>query len=204
MKPVLPISYFGNIAYYWYLAKYKSVLISLNEIYQKQTFRNRCVVLGANGPLNLSVPVERPYGKLTKTKDVLISEAENWRQVHWKTLESCYNRTPYFEFYADDLKALLFSNFKTLAQLNIALTNELVEKIGLINNLQLISDTLHIDAEDKREEFSPKKNSSFKSYPYLQTFTERFGFSNNLSILDLLFNEGPNSICILNESKHEH
>jgi len=204
MKPLLPTTYFGNIAYFWHLSNHQSVSISLNETYQKQTFRNRCIVLGANGPLNLSVPVERPFGKLTKTKDILISDAENWRQVHWRTLESCYNRTPYFEFYADDLKLLMFNKYAKLHELNLAMTSHLVEKIGLTVNIDTAEHINGDSEEDMRSHFSPKDQSSFLTHPYIQTFTERFGFTNNLSILDLLFNEGPNSICILNESKYEH
>lgn len=200
MTPLLPITYFGNIEYYWHLAQNSKVGIDLEESYQKQTYRNRCTILGANGPLDLSVPVERPFGKQSKSRDVLISNAENWRQVQWKSLESSYNRTPYFEFYADKIKAILFNNHQYLYQLNLSLMHHLIEKIGLAVEIDLVGKGSVDYTSDYRENFSPKKNSTFSSYPYLQTFTDRFGFSNNLSILDLLFNEGPNTICILNES----
>ena len=195
----LPITYFGNVEYFWHLMQHSKASIDIEEPYQKQTFRNRCVVLGANGPLNLTVPVERPNGSQTKTKDVLLSHAENWKNVHWKTLESCYNRTPYFEFYADDIKAILFTDFQKLSSLNLALTEHLINKIGLVSEINM--DKM---VQDHSQQFSPKKETSFKTHHYLQTFSERFGFINNLSILDLIFNEGPNTICILNESHYEN
>jgi hypothetical protein len=203
MSATLPIAYFGNIEYFWHIAQKQSVQIDIGETYQKQTFRNRCVVLGANGPLNLSVPVIRPYGKHTKTEDVLISEAENWRQVHLKTLESCYNRTPYFEFYIDAIKSILETEYKTLYTLTSALTLHLVDKIGLIHTPSIGKFVPSESSLDLRDTLSPKKHSDFMGYNYLQTFTERHGFVNNLSILDLLFNEGPNTICILDESTNE-
>lgn len=200
MTHILPITYFGNLEYYWYLAQEQSTPIHIGELYQKQTFRNRCSIMSANGPLNLSVPVKRPFGKQTTTKDVLISNAENWRQVHWKTFESCYNRTPYFEFYADQIKALLFAQHEKLVNLNMSLTNHLIDKIGLIRNLSIVNTLDDIPMPHQKIVFSPKVNAHFKGHSYLQTFSERYGYVDNLSILDLLFNEGPNTICILNES----
>ena len=204
MTPRLPITYFGSVEYYWHLSQHSKVEVDLYETYQKQTYRNRCVILGANGPLNLSVPVIRPFGKLTKTNDILISNAENWRQVHWKSLESSYNRTPYFEFYADTLKAILFSGHEFLYQLNLVLIHHLIDKIGLTTQLELSIENASKNSSDLLENFDPKKDTNFKCYPYQQTFSDRYGFTNNLSILDLLFNEGPNTICILNESKYEN
>ncbi|MFK8037703.1 MAG: WbqC family protein [Crocinitomicaceae bacterium] len=205
MKPILPITYFGNLEYYYRLMQSSgSATIQTHELYQKQTYRNRCYVMGANGILNLSVPVERPNGKLTLTKDVLISNAENWRQVHWKTLESCYNRTPYFEFYADQIKALIFAPNSKLKDLNISLIKHIVDKIGLSVDIRMIDSSDFGTEISQKIAFNPKINSNFKGHHYLQTFTERYGFTDNLSILDLLFNEGPNSICILNESKYEN
>ncbi|MDX1349619.1 MAG: WbqC family protein [Putridiphycobacter sp.] len=203
MSTLLPIAYFGNVEYFWHIAQDPSIQIDTGETYQKQTYRNRCVVLGANGPLNLSVPVIRPNGQHTKTEEVMISEAENWRQVHLKTLESCYNRTPYFEFYIDAIRVILETDYKYLHALTSALTLHLVTKIGLVSspvigNFKPTESTL-----DLRDVLSPKKQSDFFGYNYIQTFTERYGFVNNLSILDLLFNEGPNSICIINESSCE-
>ena len=200
MTPTLPTAYFGNLEYFYYLLKYDTVHIDSSEVYKKQTYRNRCTVLGANGPLNLSIPVERPFGKQTQTRQVLICKSENWANVHWKTLESCYNRTPYFEFYADKLKDILLGDCPDLLSLNRALTAFLIEKIGLDVTLDYSNQTI-AQSQNLSAHFNPKIESGFRNFPYLQTFIERFGHQNNLSILDLLFNEGPNSICILEESK---
>jgi len=200
MIPQLPLTYLGNLEYFYYLVKHPKVHLDAHEVYQKQTFRNRCVIVGPNGKLNLSVPVERPNGKLTKTKDVLISYNENWQHVHWKTLESCYNRSPYFEFYADQLKTILLTKFKTLAELNLTFIRYLIDKLGVDCELIQQFDEEPDSILNLMTHFSPKIKSKFNSYPYLQTFTERHGHVPNLSILDLLFNEGSNSICILEES----
>ncbi len=199
MIPVLPVTYCGNLEYYYYLLKNNSVVIDTKELYVKQTYRNRCEILGPNGQLNLSVPVERPYGKQTKTESVLISYSENWWQIHWKTLESCYNRSPYFEFYADQLKTILYNNHKTLTELNLSLTQFFTDKVGIDCSI-LATPPETNELNDLRQRFNPKKKTNFRNYTYLQTFTEKYGHIGNLSIMDLLFNEGPNSICILEES----
>ncbi|MFD1551801.1 hypothetical protein DNU06_02115 [Putridiphycobacter roseus] len=198
MIPVLPATYLGNTAYFSQLAKHKVVHVLRDETYQKQTFRNRAVILSANGPLSLSIPVVRPFGKKTKTAEVTFSLAENWKLNHWKTLKSAYNRSPYFEFYEDSFKSVFFEAYENLFEFNTALTNYLIGKIGITCQLKPIENNganipLTLD-------FSPKVEIIFKPYPYLQTFTEKYGFVPNLSILDLLFNEGPNTICILEES----
>ena len=200
MTPILPTSYLGNLEYFYYLVKHDQVVIDLSETYQKQTFRNRCVIVGPNGTLNLSVPVERPYGKQTKTWDVAINYSENWQQVHWRTLESCYSRSPYFEFYADQLKDILLTKHQMLANLNRALLNFMIDKVGLTCTI-LDKVPEQQESIDLKTTFTPKRTTNFKNYPYLQTFIERHGHIANLSIADLLFNEGPNSICILEESQ---
>lgn len=204
MIPILPTIYFGSLEYFWYLANNKQVIIDVSEKYVKQTFRNRCQIIGPNGLLNLTVPVERPNGQYTDTKDVLISNNEDWRKTHWRTLESCYKRSPYFEFYEDELKEIFYSDHKALHQLNKLLTLFFIKKIGIdcliIDDAKLNND----EYLDLRKEFSPKQISKFRNYEYLQTFVEKHGHQFNLSILDLLFNEGPNAICILEESKFDN
>lgn len=198
MIPVLPVTYLGNTAYFCQLAKHKIVHLLSNEVYQKQTYRNRTVILSANGPLNLSIPVVRPHGKKSKTNQITFSDVENWKINHWKTLKSAYNRSPYFEFYMDSLKAVFFADYSTLFDFNFALTQYLMDKIGI--TCQLIPVQNERENMSLTHDFSPKIEMAFTPYPYLQTFTEKYGFVPNLSILDLLFNEGPNTICVLEES----
>lgn len=198
---ILPIAYFGNLEYFWYFTTNNKVCIDINENYLKQSFRNRSEIYGANGRLNLSIPVVRPFGNKTKTNQITISEAENWRKNHWKSIESAYRRTPFFEFYADQIKEILFGEFKSLFELNLALTNHLITKLGIDCEIEILQNSPKIIENDLRINLSPKKESTFNSPKYIQTFSDRNPFMKNLSILDLLFNEGPNSVCILETCK---
>jgi len=195
---ILPTSYFPNIAYFAVLLKHKEVIISSNEIFPKQTLRNRCVIINANGLQNLSIPVERESGHETLTKDIRISYSEDWRKIHLRSIESAYRRTPYYEYYIDALEKILTANHTHLIDLNFELLKFLTDKTGLACQVNVPDATEKISRE-MNELVNPKINSDYQGKPYLQTFTERFGFQNNLSILDLLFNEGPNAICVLEE-----
>jgi len=203
MSPILPISYFGNIEYFSFFAKHQVVNIDLTEKYQKQTYRNRTEIYGANGKLNLSVPVNRPFGKNTLIHQVEIAYKENWQKNHFKSIESAYRRTPFYEFYIDDIKLILNENHHLLQDLNLKLTNHLVNKLGIDCEINLVKDKAFKNGIDLTQHFSPKKETDFECQPYIQTFSDRNPFINNLSILDLLFNEGPNSICVIEESNLE-
>ncbi len=195
---LLPTSYFPNIEYFTYLLRHQEIHICLNEIFPKQTFRNRCVILNANGLQSLSIPVEREQGHETRTCDIRISYAEDWRKIHLRSIESAYRRTPYYEYYISALESILLKNHVRLVDLNFELLEFLADKVGLSCRLH-VSDAAEKISREMNELVNPKTQSAFKGKAYLQTFTERYGFQNNLSILDLLFNEGPNSICILEE-----
>ena len=195
----LPTSYFPSIEYCFQLLKNEKVRLITNEVFPRQTLRNRCVIVNANGLQNLSIPVGRESGQEILTSDIQISYAEDWVKNHLRSIESAYRRTPYYEYYIDAITTILEKKHTHLAALNFDLLNYLIEKIGLTCSIEIsISDT-EIPKEIN-EILNPKNRSYFQTKEYLQTFTERFGFQNNLSCLDLLFNEGPNSICILEES----
>jgi hypothetical protein len=194
----LPTSYFPNTEYFTHLLKSHEVSICINEIFPKQTLRNRCVILNANGLQNLSIPVERESGHDTLTKNIRISYSEDWQKIHLRSIESAYRRTPYYEYYIDALESILLKNHTQLVDLNFELLQFLVAKTGLTCEVNLSKDSEKISRE-MNELVNPKLTSAFNGKSYLQTFTERFGFQNNLSILDLLFNEGPNAICVLEE-----
>ncbi|MFT4602044.1 MAG: hypothetical protein ACI857_002230 [Arenicella sp.] len=197
---ILPTSYFPNLEYFKILFKNDVVFLDGFERYEKQTFRNRATILSANGNLDLSVPVIRPSGKSTLVNEVEISNVEDWRKDHLKAIESAYRNTPYFEYYWDAIKDLLSRDYKTLAELNFELIQHLIQKIGLSARVKKTTEFNDFIEGDFRRSLHPKKESTFKSKHYIQTFEERHGFYPNPSILDLLFNEGPNSISILQES----
>lgn len=195
----LPTSYFPSIEYCFQLLKNEKVTLITSEIFPRQTLRNRCVIVNANGLQNLSIPVGRESGQETLTRDIQISYAEDWVKNHLRSIESAYRRTPYYEYYIDAITNILEKKHLHLAELNFELLNYLIEKIGLTCSVEMSISHAEIPKE-VNEILNPKNNSSFQTKEYLQTFTERFGFQNNLSSLDLLFNEGPNSICVLEES----
>lgn len=129
-----------------------------------------------------------------------ISYVENWIKDHQKAIESAYRNTPYYEYYADDIFTILSQQFEHLTELNQALTLYFIEKIGLSLELSQSTEPAPIQQTDYRISLSPKIDTGFKAHHYIQTFEDRHGFHPNPSILDLLFNEGPNSISILQES----
>lgn len=179
--------------------------IDLSERYLKQTYRNRCECATANGRIALSVPVHRPHGRETKMKDIAISNAENWRKDHLKAIESGYRNTPYYLYYIDELRRIVQMNVTYLHQLNTQLTLFLIDKVGLTVSLEMTTAPLPLQPmDDLRVEFTPKRRTQFRTHRYIQAFEERHGFIHNLSMLDLLFNEGPNSLSVLRESAYVH
>jgi hypothetical protein len=191
----LPATYFGNIAYYSSLLGHKKVLLSGGELFVKQTYRNRCAILSSNGRQNLSIPVERPNGKKTKVSQIKISYTENWQKDHLKALESAYNRSPYFEFYSDELYAFLELRERSLLQFNLIISQWLLHKIGIDCELQI--DLFESPSTELKKVVDPRQEPEFFGTGYIQTYSDKFDFEPNLSALDLLFNEGPNAISIL-------
>lgn len=197
---ILPTSYLPNIEYFKVLFENSQVKIDLFERYEKQTYRSRCTILSANGHLNLSVPVIKKNGKNTLVKDVEISYAENWQKDHLKAIESAYRNTPYFEFYWDAIENIILEQHHFLCELNQELMLLLLSKFGLTVNVTNTSTFIDFEANDFRKTLHPKNETGFVTKKYIQTFEERYGFINNPSALDLLFNEGPNSLSIISES----
>lgn len=193
---ILPTSYFPNVEFFYYLYSNSEIIIGTNELFPKQTYRNRCTILNANGKQDLTVPVERD--SKTITAQAKISYAEDWVKNHLRSIESAYKRSPYYDYYSDGIETILTKKQMLLVELNFDLLEFFVEKIGLTCQLKLNADaTSDLNAN---EIVNPKSSSKFTSPQYIQTFNDRFEFENNLSILDLLFNEGPNAISILQES----
>lgn len=195
-KIILSSHYFPCIAYFVYLEKYKDVTIDLGEHFQKQTYRNRCHIYTSNSLLALSIPVIKR--NKTLMKDVLLDSNDNWKNSHWKAISSAYNSSPFFEFYCDDLKAVFFKDYNNLTSLNFALLKHICNEIGLnlsakVSNTYADSDESTIDTRDilnAKKTFKPSE-----LYPrYIQTFESKHGFISNLSILDLLFHEGPETL----------
>lgn len=197
----LSTAYLAPVEYYSVLAKTDTVYLECSEYYVKQTYRNRCNIAAANGVLALSIPVEKANGEKLLTRDIRISEHNDWQIHHWRSIESAYNSTPFFEYYKDDLLAFYEKKWTFLWDFNLEIQSKILELIDIELDIKFTSEyKLQLDDnfKDLRESIHPKKeNLSVAFTPYYQVFEHRFGFQPNLSIIDLLFNMGNESILIL-------
>jgi len=204
---LLSTAYFAPIQYYSKLVQYPNVLIEQFENYSKQSYRNRCNIFGANGALALTVPVVKASSKKILTKDVRISYDTDWQKLHWKGIESAYKSSPFYEFYIDDLQRFFDRKWDFLLDMNLEIQAEINSLIEL--DCDIIKTTDYIEdlnqIVDFREGIHPKASKSivdpnFISKTYYQVFSDKQGFIENLSILDLLFNMGPDSLIHLEQS----
>lgn len=206
MSIYLSTAYLAPIEYYSKLLS-GDVFIEQHENYIKQTYRNRCTILSANGPMALSIPIESAGGKKCPIRDVRIADHGNWRHLHWNALISAYNSTPFFEYYQDDFRPFYEKSYKYLFDFNEELRDLICRLIDIDTSHVKYTDefVLEIEGEDFRSKISPKvdwklSDPVFESVPYYQIFDQRFGFTENLSIVDLLFNMGNESLIVLSKS----
>lgn len=190
-------TYFSPISQYQALLNSNSITFEVEDNYQKQTYRNRCYIYGANGKQLLNIPVTIPKSnKKTKSKDILI-ENSNWQKQHYKSLEAAYNHSPFFEFYKDDLHKIFSKKYTYLLDVNLDSFHFIMDTLELFKEYTLSKTYEETKLNDFRNLADSKKKVEIFSIPYIQMFDQKFGFLKNLSILDLLFMEGPNSINFL-------
>jgi hypothetical protein len=201
---LLSTAYFAPVRYFSKLAVYPEIYIEQHENFVKQTYRNRTVILGANGPISLIVPVEKGRSQKVKIKDLRIAYDEEWQRNHWRTIFSAYNSSPFFEYYADDIEMFFRKKHEFLFDFNQQITETILEILEIPVNLNLTKDFEQIPESclNFREQISPKTHlinpdQHFIAQPYTQVFAEKFGFVPDLSILDLLFNKGPSAHSVL-------
>ena len=188
---VVPSFYLAPISYYAQLVREPSVVIDIDEPYSKQTLRNRCYIASPNGPLALTIPVVKFVPYHTPMRDIRISDHGNWRHLHWNALVSSYRRTPFFEYYADDFAPFYEKKWEFLADYNQALQEMVMEQIAPLSQLSP-------KGEDKiRKDFPLHRKGQRGVVPYYQLFSDKNGFMPDLSIVDLLFNLGPESLLYL-------
>ena len=189
---IFPLFYLPPVSYFKELKRFgNEFLLEKEEHFPKQTFRNRATIYSPNGSLDLIVPVIRGAKVHTKIKDVKISNDFNWQRLHWKSLESCYRNSAYFEYYEDEFARFYHQKFDSLFDYNLELLQWLLKQLKTTASFELTEEYHEIPAElDFRSRTLFKKpEGEFK--PYFQVFDDREGFKPNLSIADLLFNQGP-------------
>ena len=185
--------YLARIEYYSALFRAEKAVIEIHDNYQKQSYRNRCIIAGTNGPMPLSIPIEKPSAAKCEMKDIRIAEHGNWRHLHWNAIVSAYNSTPFFAYYEDDFRPFYEKKYTFLHDFNEELRQMVCRFIG-IDTPVTYSETYISDIPDKgidlRETIHPKRPSGYTTKPYYLVFSEKNGFMPNLSIIDLLFNMG--------------
>ncbi len=188
-------AYFPSISYMARFLAEDEPLIEVFETYRKQTYRNRCRVMTANGVESLSVPVVKVHGNHTMTKDIIISPVEPWQHIHSRCLESAYKAAPYFDHYYDYLRPIFEGHFERLVDLNDAALQAVLRMLKVKKEIVHTTDYMHEVENDLREAFTPKKAIENNSFPeYYQVFGTKFPFAEDLSVLDLVFNEGPEAV----------
>jgi hypothetical protein len=202
MNCLIHHTYFPNLAYFAVMLEADTVYFEVCDNYQKQTYRNRTEIYGANGKLALTVPVSYTQKNRQLYKDVKIANENSWQQQHLKSLQSAYSMSPFFEFYIDDLMPLFEKQFDYILDFNHNCFEVLLDCIQL--NITSSKTQIFKKEPEHITDFRPLVSRNYKAKEFLnytQVFSEKHGFISNLSILDLLFNEGPNTELYLKNQK---
>jgi len=202
---LLSTAYFPPADYFSLVAGARKVIIEKHENYLKQTYRNRCMILGANGPLALIVPVMRGSFHKTALSDLKIDDGRRWRELHLRGIRSAYAAAPFFEYYYDAFSQVISRPFTFLLDLNTEALIAVCKAAGLSAEISFSGEFIPsgIHKEDYRYSISPKRPSGVSGYsqiPYTQVFSDKFGFTGRLSIIDMLLNNGPGTGALLQGS----
>lgn len=200
---LLSSAYCAPVQWYQKLNRYDAVVVEQYDNFLKQTYRNRCIIATANGTQTLTIPVEKGDSDKCLMRDVRISDHGNWRRLHWNALATAYGDSPFFDYYADDLRPLYEKRFAFLLDFNMQMTAKLCELLDITPNISLSEEyvkDVESGVDDFREVIRPKHpmpDADFIPKPYYQVYAQRHGFVPNLSILDLLFNMGNEAVSYL-------
>ena len=192
-------NYFPNIHQFTQIIKANNILFEVSDNYQKQTFRNRTYIYGANGKLGLFIPVIHTHKNRELFKDVKISYESNWMDLHLKSLQSAYRSSPYFEYFEDDFIKLYSEKEKFLADFNIKCIRLISNLLDLDLDYKISNEYVEKtnDIIDLRDLSNARKEKKIETPKYIQVFESKHGYINNLSIIDLIFSEGPNSVSLI-------
>ncbi|HLS38641.1 MAG TPA: WbqC family protein [Sphingobacterium bovisgrunnientis] len=193
---ILPACYLPPVPYFHAIARNEgNIILDKHEHFPKQTFRNRTGIATANGILNLVVPIDHGRKMHMPMKDVKINYDHDWQRLHWLSIQTAYRSSAYFEYYEDDFKALYDTNYEYLFDYNVAQLELVLKCLKLKRTIEFTEKfSKTYDQLDFRNLIHPKKESVYVNpKPYYQVFEERTGFIPNVSIIDLIFNQGPQS-----------
>jgi hypothetical protein len=204
MNILLTTAYLPPISWIARCLHSEKVFIEQFETYLKQTTRNRCRIYGPNGLQTLSIPVIRVNGNHTMTKDIRIVTSSPWQRLHWRSIETAYNNSPFFLYYKDEFEKVFEKHFDFLLDLNTTLLLVILGILRIEKKIGFTEDYLKIQAgtDDQRESSKRKRAASEDSFPpYTQVFSPKHGFIADLSIIDLIFNLGPRATGYLATKK---
>ncbi len=195
-KILLHPAYFPSIEQMATIAQADAVVWEVEDNYQKQTYRNRAYIAHSNGILSLNVPTKhKKEGKRQKFREIITENDFGWQKHHWKSLQTAYRTSPFFEYYEDDLEPLFTEPVTRLIDHNLKIHNILADLIGIeIETSRSVVYEANPDCLDGRYLIDPKRESPFKTEKYAQVLEANHGFLPNLSVLDLLFNQGPGTL----------
>ena len=193
-------NYFPNIHQFTQIIKANNILFEVSDNYQKQTFRNRTYIYGANGKLGLFIPVIHTHKNRELFKDVKISYESNWMDLHLKSLQSAYRSSPYFEYFEDNFIKLYSEKEKFLVDFNIKCIKLISNLLDLDLDFKISNEYVEKtnDIIDLRDLSNARKEKKIETPKYIQVFESKHGYLNNLSTLDLIFSEGTNSVLLMN------
>ena len=196
-------TYFPSIATFVAIAKADKVTFEVCDNYQKQTYRNRMFIYDANGKLPLAIPVVYSQKNRQLYKDILIADDENWQDLHWKSIQSAYSNSPFFEFYEHDFQPLFTEKIRNLLEFNFKCLELIYDCLELPFEFETTKtfEKLPENSIDYRPLADNRKEKEQDFKPYVQVFDDKHGFMSNLSILDLICNEGPNAMLYLQAQK---
>jgi hypothetical protein len=192
---LLSTAYLPPVEYFSHISGAEEILIEREENYIKQTYRNRCYILSSNGPHILTVPVCLGSFHKTPVKDIRIDYSKRWQQVHIGALKAAYSASPFFLFYFEEIEKIIFFRYNYLLDLNMDLLQTIMKMMNIDREVLYTNEFLPVNnlTADTRYDITPQKKSSYTSKNYIRVFDHPEEYIKGLSVIDLLFNTGPDA-----------